>query len=80
MVFHSAKKNSREIKKFPDPGKKIPAKKNFFPPIREKFKNFFLNHKSYEEFYMGINNKETDNFITRIVHLFRKIRKVIKKI
>ena len=53
---------------------------NFFPLIREKFKKFSLNHKSYEEFYMGINNNTTDNFITRIVHLFHKIRKVINKI
>ena len=50
------------------------AKKEF----REK--KFSLNHKFYEEFYMGINHNETDNFITRIVHLFRKIRKVINKI
>ena len=29
---------------------------------------------------MGINNNETNNFITCIVHLFRRIRKVINKI
>ena len=29
---------------------------------------------------MGINNIEAENFITRIVHLFLKIRKVINKI
>ena len=52
----------------------------FFPLIWEKFKKFFLNHKSYEEFHMGINNNETDNFITRVVYLFGKIRKVINKI
>ena len=59
---------------------KFPRKKFFFPLIREKFKIFSLNHKSCEEFHMGININETDNFITRILHLFCKIRKVINKI
>ena len=59
---------------------KFPRKKFFSPLIREKFKKFSFNHKSYEEFCEGINNHETDNFITRTVHLFRKIRKMINKI
>ena len=70
-----AGRNFRGFRGWPFQSAKINSREKPFPLIREKFKNFSLNHKSYEKFYMGICNNETDNFITRIAHLFLKIRK-----
>ena len=72
MACQFIKMNFREKKKSPDPRKKM-----FFLWFAE---NFFLKSQILWRNSMGINNNETNNFITCIVHLFRRIRKVINKI
>ena len=75
MVFQSAKINpSRNKKNSLICKKKKKKKKN--SSDSQKIQKIFLK----SQILWKINNSEAENFITRIVHLFRKIRKVINKI
>ena len=75
MVFQSAKINPPLNKKNSLICKKKKKKKKNSSDS-QKIQKIFLK----SQILWKINNSEAENFITRIVHLFRKIRKVINKI